>query len=94
MIQQSELMVLVLALAFAPLVAWAYRGIDLPERRWLALALGAMLTAYASTVIEGFLSPDLFNWLEHASFAVVGACFVMVSVGLFRLATGGRDTGA
>lgn len=91
MTDSSELMLLVLALALAPLVVWAYRGIDLPEKRWLALALCATLVAFASTVMEGFVASAFFNTLEHASFAVAGACFAMVAFGLLGLARGGRD---
>jgi hypothetical protein len=35
MVQQSELMILVLAVALGPLATWAYHGIDLRERPWL-----------------------------------------------------------
>lgn len=83
MFQQSELMILVLFVAFAPLGLLVYRRIEDAGKRWLIFGMAAMLTAYTSTVVEGFLVPPVFNALEHASFAVAGACFAMASYTLF-----------
>lgn len=89
MIQQSELLVLALAVALGPFIAWAYRGIDFRERRWLAAALFAMVTAYVATILEGFMALTLFNAIEHAAFAIAGACFMIAILGLLKM---GRRT--
>jgi uncharacterized membrane protein len=90
-IQQSELLVLVLALALAPLMAWTYRGIDIPNKRWLAAALGAMLTAYVTTILEGFVAPEFFNTVEHAMLMIAAACFVVASRSVLKMSGPGPD---
>ncbi|MHB9004413.1 MAG: hypothetical protein ACYC6C_10180 [Coriobacteriia bacterium] len=91
MIQQSELLVLALAVALGPFIAWAYRGIEFRERRWLAAALIAMVTAYAATILEGFAVPRLLNALEHAAFAAAGACFMIAILGLLKMSRRADD---
>lgn len=81
-VQQSELLILVLALALAPLAAWAYRSIELRDKIWLALALNSMVGAYVATVVEGFFAPEVFNVIEHGLFATAGICFFVVSLDL------------
>lgn len=91
MIQQSELLVLALAVALGPFIAWAYRGIDFRERRWLAAALIAMVTAYVATIVESFVAPRLLNALEHAAFATAGACFMIAILGLLKMSRRSDD---
>jgi putative Mn2+ efflux pump MntP len=91
MIQQSELLVLALAVALGPFVAWAYRGINFRERRWLAAALIAMVTAYVATILEGFVAMALLNAVEHAAFAIAGACFTIAILGLLKMSRRGDD---
>lgn len=90
-IQQSELIILVLAVAFLPLMVRAYRGIDLPGKRWLAAMVAATLVAYVATIAEGFVLPEPLNVLEHASFAVAGVCLARVAFELsrYRIGKGG-----
>lgn len=78
MTQQSEIIALALALALAPIVVWTYRGISLPAKPLLAWGLGAMLGAYAATVMESFFGPVALNLLEHLLFAVAGVCFAVL----------------
>lgn len=85
MIQQSELLVLALAVALGPFIAWAYRGIEFRERRWLAAALIAMVVGYVATIVENFALRSTFNLVEHASFAVSGACFMIAILGLIKM---------
>ncbi|MHB1137130.1 MAG: hypothetical protein ACYCXR_02475 [Coriobacteriia bacterium] len=84
MVQQSEIIALVLAIALVPVVAWTYRGIDLPHKPLLAAGLAAMLGAYAATVAESFVVPGLLNWLEHFLYAVAGACFATLGIAVVR----------
>lgn len=84
MIQQSELIILILALAFTPVFVWTYLGIELRDKAWLAAALAAMLVAFTATVAEGFTAAGVFHVVEHAAFAVAGVCFAVTSVALAR----------
>lgn len=85
MVQQSEILVLALAVALGPFIAWAYRGIEFRERRWLAAALIAMVTGYVATILENFVAETLLNALEHLSFAAAGACFMIAILGLLNM---------
>lgn len=80
MAQQSEIIALVLAIALIPVVAWTYRGIDLPRKPLLAVGLAAMLGAYTATVLESFFLPGPLNWLEHLLYALAGVCFAVVGI--------------
>ncbi|MBN2248695.1 MAG: hypothetical protein JW733_08340 [Coriobacteriia bacterium] len=80
MAQQSEIISLVLAIALVPVVVWTYRRISLPRKPLLAVGLSAILGAYAATVFESFVAPDLLNNLEHLLYAVGGACFATLGV--------------
>jgi len=93
MVQQSEIIALVLAVALTPMVIWTYSGIDLPRKPLLAVGLLAMLGAYAATVAESFVAPALCNLLEHGLFALAGVCFAVlgITVLLRRLATDDED---
>lgn len=84
MIQHSELVTLSLAVALAPLFHWAYLGIRLRSKRWLAVALCAMLGAYTATVLEGFVAEPFFNTIEHLLYAVAGVSFAIVGASLLE----------
>ena len=84
MAQQSEIIALVLAVALIPVVIWTYRGIDLPHKPLLAGGLAAMLGAYAATVTESFIAPDLLNHLEHLLYAVASVCFAVLGIIVLR----------
>jgi hypothetical protein len=87
MIQQSELIVLVVAIALSPFILWTYHGIDLEAKRWLTAGLVAVICADTVTIVEGFVWPDFFNAVEHASFAAAGICFAVLAFGLLREST-------
>lgn len=95
LIQPSELQTLILALALTPVMVWAYRGIDLPHRRWLAFAIAAMMGAYVATVAEGFVANKFLNDVEHLLYALAGCFFLITSISLLKwrlwLAQGERD---
>jgi hypothetical protein len=84
-IRPSEVQILILSVAFAPLIVWTYRGIDLPNKRWVAYGLAALFAAYVATVVEGFVAETALNAIEHLLYAVSAGCFLTASVGLLRL---------
>lgn len=94
MIKPNELQILMTALVFTPLMVWAYRGIERPQKRWLAAALIAQLGAYIATVAEGFILPVALNALEHVFYATAALCFVVASVSLLKIRTHLRTDGA
>ena len=87
-IQPSELQILILAIALTPLMSWAFRGIEIPRKMWLAAAITAIMASYVATVAEGFFLPELMNTVEHLLVAVAGACFLIVSVNVLRWRVG------
>lgn len=76
MYQESEIVVLLMAVFLTPLIYVVFRTVRLPGKRWFVFAYGAMMVAYVCTVIEGYLAPDVFNMLEHLGYAISGAGFV------------------
>lgn len=83
-IQLSELETLVLAIALTPLLGWAYRGIELPRKRWIAAAITSIMCAYVATVVEGLVAEEFFNTVEHLMYAAAGICFLAISLNLNR----------
>lgn len=81
----SEFQILVLAVALAPLMIWAYRGIAIRGKAWLAIALLSMAGAYLFTVLEGFFAYSFFNTVEHIFYAVAGGCFAMTCWQLLQM---------
>lgn len=83
--QPSEIADLVLLLALGPIIILSVRRI-LPEFPKAAyVALGAMLGAYVFTIAEGFVQRDLFDVLEHVSYAVAGVAFVVTVIQFNRI---------
>lgn len=85
MMKPSEFQILVLAVALAPLMIWAYRGIAMRGKKWLAAALLAMAGAYIFTVLEGFFAYTLFNTFEHICYAIAGGCFAVTCLNLLKM---------
>ena len=81
MFQTSEVINVALIVLLAPLVLTTVRGVPVPQRRTFTVALLAMLSGYVFTVLEGLGAGELFNLVEHVSYALAG---VMFSVGLLR----------
>jgi hypothetical protein len=67
-------------LALGPIVLLSVRRIlpTMPKASYFAL--GAMLSAYIFTIAEGFWLPDVFNTLEHISYAIAGVSFAVTVV--------------
>lgn len=89
----SEVQILVIALVFAPLMVWTFRGTQLPNRPWLGLGLIAIYVAYILTVAEGYFptdaSPDnpVLNALEHVAYLVAAVCFAVSSTDFLKTRT-------
>lgn len=47
--------------------------------------MGSIIAGNTFTVIEGFVLPDLFNVLEHASFAIAGVFVFAALLSLRRV---------
>lgn len=84
--QPSEIVELLLALAFAPVIVAVIRRAHMPHARPFLLGYAFMTLGWAATVLEGFVLPDLFNTVEHASYAAAGWVF---AYGVWKLYTSG-----
>ncbi|HOX46505.1 MAG TPA: hypothetical protein PK668_23070 [Myxococcota bacterium] len=70
MIAHAELVTLILGLALAAFLIFNRDRLRrLPGWGWLTAAIGSMLLAWIATIVEGFLAHDLFNHLEHLTYA-------------------------
>jgi hypothetical protein len=85
--QESESVDLLLVAFLSPIMAASVRAIRLPGKRWFIGAYLALVTGYVFTVAEGFVWPDAFNVLEHASYALSGVLFAVAG---FRLRAASR----
>jgi hypothetical protein len=74
--QESEIVDLLMAVFLTPIMFVAFRTLVLPGKRWVLFGYLAMMSGYVFTVVEGYYSPDLFNFLEHAAYALAGIGFV------------------
>jgi hypothetical protein len=86
--QLSEIVNLVLLLGLSPIIIGAARRFRSPVATAVYVALGFMLGAYVTTILEGFLLYDLFNTLEHLCYMFAGITFVALVV----MASRARDT--
>jgi hypothetical protein len=77
--QESEIVDLVMAVFLTPILFVVFRTVYLAGRRWFVAGYLAVVSGYVFTVVEGYVAPDLFNLLEHASYAVGGVCFAIGS---------------
>lgn len=93
MIKPSELQILLTALSLAPLAIWAFRGIEVTGKPWIAAALAGVVGAHIATVAEGFVAPASFDALEHILYAVAGICFLVASIRMVRTSPSRNDAG-
>ncbi|NTU71479.1 MAG: hypothetical protein HGB10_06635 [Coriobacteriia bacterium] len=80
--QPSEIADLVLLLALGPVIVASFRRTKIVLPAAVYAAFAAMICGYTFTILEGFWLSDVFNLLEHASYAVAGVAFL---VGIVRL---------
>lgn len=75
MFQESEIINLVIVFISIPILLSIRRKILSQELRLIYPGFFLILAAYLFTVIEGVFWKDLFNLLEHASYAFAGLLF-------------------
>ncbi len=84
MFSESEIVNLVLSVAFIPILVATMRDFHVPGKRYFSVGLLAMVGTYVFTVVEGFVAPDVFNMLEHLMLAVAGVAFAIGAYHLFE----------
>jgi hypothetical protein len=82
--QESEIVDLLMVIFLTPIMAVSARSIHLAGKRWFVAGYLAIAFGYVFTIVEGFIGPVLFNTLEHLSYAVSGACFLVATITLAR----------
>jgi hypothetical protein len=87
MYQESEIVDLMMAVVMTPILYLVFRSVYLAGKRWFMLGYLAMIAGYIFTVVEGYVAPDLFNTLEHVSYAFSGLGF---AVGAWSVLVGAR----
>lgn len=87
MVQQSEVISLLMALALTPVMYTSVRRIEFAGKVALMYGLGFMLGAYVFTLIETFVAADVFNFAEHLCLAGSGVAF---AIGVVQLRSGQR----
>lgn len=85
LVQPSEIADLVMMMVLGPIIIVVVRRVIPALLLPAAIALGLMATGYVATVAEGFILPDFFNLVEHASYAFAGFVFVWLLLSCRRL---------
>jgi len=75
-VQPSEIADLLMMMVLGPIIIIAVHRALPAAIVPVSIALGLMATGYIATVLEGFLLPEFFNLVEHASYAFAGFVFV------------------
>ena len=73
--QQSEVVCLFLAVAFAIPAAILLRMVSVPRSRWFFAAVFFAIGASFFTVLEDVALPNMLNLLEHLSYAASAVFF-------------------
>lgn len=72
LLPESEIITLILGLAGLAVMIGLMRGREMAGLRLFAAGYAALLASYIFTVLESFFLHDLFNLLEHISYALSG----------------------
>jgi len=75
MIQDNELVNLISGIAAILVLVFIWRRVEREKLYFFFAAFVAMLSAYTTTILEGFFWQDFFNLLEHFSLALAGVLF-------------------
>ena len=88
--QESEIVSLIVAVAFVVSLAFLRNVIRLPRIPLIYAAIFSLMGGHLFTVAEDVIWPDLFNILEHVCYALSGVLF---AVGCWQLArhSGGEE---
>jgi mannose/fructose/N-acetylgalactosamine-specific phosphotransferase system component IIC len=92
--QPSEIVNLILLLALTPIILGTARMFT---ARWISTiywAYGFMLAAYITTILEGFVLPDLFNTVEHICYGAAGVAFAVLVVQVSRASLQRESSGS
>ena len=87
MVQDNELVNLLSGIAAILVLIFIAGKIERGKLYFFYTAFGAMLCAYTTTILEGYLWPDFFNLVEHFSLAVAGILF---AIGCWYLSYNGK----
>jgi hypothetical protein len=84
MYQDSEVLVLVLAVGLIPIFVWTLKRVEMRDKGLVGLALGASFLAYIATIAEGYAAHVFWNTAEHALYMVAGISFGLFALRVFR----------
>jgi hypothetical protein len=84
--QENEIINLISGLVSLLLIFSISRTKGLPRFRFFYAGFFTILLAYALTIIEGFAFHDLFDLLEHVSYALSGVLFAAGCWSISRIA--------
>jgi len=76
MLQENEVINLIMSFISLLIIAHFCRKGTAVVRNF-SIAFIFLFSAFLCTVLEGFVWPDLFNSLEHLSFAIAGLLFTV-----------------
>ncbi|MDO9107365.1 MAG: hypothetical protein Q7U89_00025 [Coriobacteriia bacterium] len=77
MYSQTEVVNLLLGISIIPILLGTHAIVPSRHTSGYAAAYVFMLASYVSTVAEGYLLPDVFNFIEHGALAVAGCLFAV-----------------
>ena len=85
MFQESEIINLLFGLTSILILILLFRYTWLPKRRYIRTGFAFILCAYVFTVAEGVALRELFNILEHASYALGGFFFALACWSILKV---------
>jgi hypothetical protein len=85
MLQPSEVVGLAVALLLLPIIFTSSRTAWAPLRTLILASMLSIVAGNVFTIVEGFIWFDVFNVLEHASYAVAGIFALAALLTLRRL---------
>lgn len=80
----SELLMLTMALALAPIFIWTLRRLELRDKGFIGLAVLGTFAAISFTIAEGYWLYDVFNTLEHLLEPVVAISLALFATRFLR----------
>jgi len=75
MVQESEVVTLILAMAFVVCAIFLRKSPAVPRAPLIYTGIFFTICAYVFTVVEGLFWWELFNFLEHLCYALAGIAF-------------------
>lgn len=80
--EESEIINFILSVILFIYYIYLLKGSDLKAHVFWKYAMFCIILSNASTILEGFLYYDLFDYLEHGFYMLAGVLFF---IGAFRL---------